>query len=238
MDNMQTVFNRIGGNGDTTPNTLFGQLYNINQQIQAISPSSQTASVATILQDVQSILSTLGTTNDTAANVTVMGNIKSVQSLIGTSASTSTTTLFGSLNGPNSNVVQASNNAAAAMSLAQQIINDLGVNGATPNVYVKLKNLEDDVANIQQSATQLIQGTANTPGLTQQSIDNLNKFLADQAKKAGLQQPMTTNDLSAKESRDMEKVNEKLEEINAKIAALREAMNVQDVVVKSWYESE
>ena len=36
----------------------------------------------------------------------------------------------------------------------------------------------------------------------------------------------------------MEKVNEKLEEINAKIAALREAMNVQDVVVKSYYESE
>ena len=49
---------------------------------------------------------------------------------------------------------------------------------------------------------------------------------------------MAVSELSAKESKDMEKVNEKLEEINAKIAALREAMNVQDVVVKSWYESE
>ena len=44
---------------------------------------------------------------------------------------------------------QAANNAAAAMAYAQQIINDLGVNGATPNVYRKLKNLEDDVQNIQ-----------------------------------------------------------------------------------------
>jgi len=44
--------------------------------------------------------------------------------------------------------------------------------------------------------------------------------------------------LSEKESQDMEKVNDKLEELKAKIDALREAMNVQDVVVKSYYESE
>ena len=55
--------------------------------------------------------------------------------------------------------------------LAQQILNDLGVNGATPTVYQKLKNLEDDVSNIQQSATQLTQGAQNNPGLPQQTID-------------------------------------------------------------------
>ena len=49
---------------------------------------------------------------------------------------------------------------------------------------------------------------------------------------------MAVAPLTGKEAQDMEKVKEKLEEINAKIAALREAMNVQDVVVKSWYESE
>jgi hypothetical protein len=53
-----------------------------------------------------------------------------------------------------------------------------------------------------------------------------------------LNAPVSFFKLSTKESKDAEKVNEKLEEINAKIAALREAMNVQDVVVKSWYESE
>jgi hypothetical protein len=36
----------------------------------------------------------------------------------------------------------------------------------------------------------------------------------------------------------MDKVNEKLEEIDAKILALREAMKLDDVVVKTWFESE
>ena len=147
---------------------------------------------------------------------------------MGTSASTATTTLFGSVN-------QASNNAAAAMSFAQQILTALG-NGA--NISSQLKSLQDAISNVQAATTQLTQGNQNNPGLTQELIDALNKFLSQQAQQAGLQKPMTVNDLSAKESQDMEKVNEKLEEIAAKIGALREAMNVQDVVVKSWYESE
>ena len=130
------------------------------------------------------------------------------------------------------------------MSLAQQIINDLGVNGATPNVYQKLKNLEDDVQNIQESTTQLVNGTQGPggaqqqPGLTQQTLNSLTNFLNQQAKQAGLEKTLGVSGLSAKESQDMEKVNEKLEEIDAKIAALREALNVQDVVVKSYYESD
>ena len=146
--------------------------------------------------------------------------------------------MFGNLNGANSQVGQAASNAAAAQSYAQQIINDLGVNGATPNVYAKLKNLEDSIQSIQDTTTQIMNGTQNQPGLTQETIDKLTKFLNDEAKKAGLQQTLTVKDLSRQEAKDMEKVNEKLEEINAKIAALREAMNVQDVVVKSYYESE
>jgi hypothetical protein len=74
--------------------------------------------------------------------------------------------------------------------------------------------------------------------LTQDAIDKLTQFLNQQAQQAGLQKTLTVTDLSAKEAQDMEKVNDKLEEIRAKIDALREAMNVQDVVVKSFYESE
>ena len=124
------------------------------------------------------------------------------------------------------------------MSYAQQIINDLGVNGATPNVYAKLKNLEDAIQNIQQAATQLVNGTENQPSLPQDTIDKLTQFLNKQAQQAGLQKTLGVSELSKQESQDMEKVNEKLEEINAKIAALREALNVQDVVVKSYYESD
>ena len=53
-----------------------------------------------------------------------------------------------------------------------------------------------------------------------------------------MEETMTVAQLSEKESKDIEKVNGKLEEITAKINALRETMQIQDVVVKTWFESE
>jgi len=228
MTTMQTVFTRVGQEGDGNPHSLFGQLDGILVAVKKINPG---ADISTILSTVTNIQSALGTNGDTSSSTTVFGNIKSVTKLLGAATDTSTTTLFGITN-------TASSNAAAAQSYAQQIITDLGVNGATPNVYAKLKNLEESVQNIQDSATQLVNGSQNAPTLTQETIDALVKFLNDQAKKAGLAPTMSVEQLSVKESKDMEKVNDKLEEIAAKIAALREAMKVQDVVVKSYYESE
>jgi len=199
--------------------TLFHLLNTVNAQTASLTSSGNVSQILTAINSVQT---TVGT----------------IQNLIGSATSTATNTLFGSLNGPNSNVVNASNNAAAAMSLAQQIINDLGVNGATPNMYAKLKNMEDDIQNIQQAATQLVNGNENQPSLPQDTIDKLTNFLNQQAKQAGLQKTLGVAELSKRESQDMEKVNEKLEEIDAKISALREALNVQDVVVKSYYESD
>jgi hypothetical protein len=157
------------------------------------------------------------------------------------------------------------------MSFAQQIVTDLGVNGQTPNVYAKLKSLEDAIQDIQSATTQLVNGSGagaagagagagagqgagqgagagagqgagagagqNQQGLAQGAIERLSQFLNAQAQQAGLQQTLSVKNLSAQEAKDMEKVNDKLEEINAKIDALREALNVQDVVVKSYYES-
>ena len=59
------------------------------------------------------------------------------------------------------------------------------------------------------------------------------KFLAD-----NIPLHMSLRVFDYLDRKDMEKVKDKLEEINAKIDALRDAMNVQDVVVKSYYESE
>jgi tetrahydromethanopterin S-methyltransferase subunit G len=39
-------------------------------------------------------------------------------------------------------------------------------------------------------------------------------------------------------SKEIEKVHDKLEEIDAKVKALKEAMQNKDVVIKTWYESE
>jgi hypothetical protein len=210
-------------------------LNTINQAVTTINYKSP---VNQILNTVQSIQSILGSTSNTATNNTVFGNIMNVENLIGNSTTNATGTLFGSLSGANSYPVQAANNAAAAMSEAQQIITDLGVNGATPNMYAKLKNLEDDIQDIQTSTTNLVTGINNTSGLAQASTEKLTQFINQQAQQAGLQKTLGVASLSSKEAKDMEKVNDKLEEIKAKIDALREALNVQDVVVKSYYESE
>jgi len=101
-----------------------------------------------------------------------------------------------------------------------------------------LQNLENEIQNIQSATTNLTQGIQNAPGLTQATIDKLAAFLNQKAQEAGLQKTLGVEGISQKETKDMEKVNDKLEEIKAKIEALREAMNVQDVVVKSFYESE
>ena len=130
------------------------------------------------------------------------------------------------------------------MSFAQQIIAELGTNGGA-DVTTQLKGLQDAIDTIQSATNQLVNGTgagagngAGGPSLTQDTIDKLTTFLNDQAKKAGMEKTLSVASLATNEAKDMEKVNEKLEEINAKIAALREAMNVQDIVVKSYYESE
>ena len=98
--------------------------------------------------------------------------------------------------------------------------------------------MEDAIQNIQDATTNLTNGINSAPGLTQETIDKLTQFLNTQAQQAGLQKTLGAKGLSSKEAKDMEKVNDKLEEIKAKIDALREAMNVQDVVVKSYYESD
>jgi len=98
--------------------------------------------------------------------------------------------------------------------------------------------LEDAIEEIKKSALELTKGQEDSASATKQIIDTLTQMLSREAKKAGLEDTMTVAQLSEKESKDIQKVNEKLEEITVKINALREAMQVQDVVVKTWFESE
>jgi tetrahydromethanopterin S-methyltransferase subunit B len=75
--------------------------------------------------------------------------------------------------------------------------------------------------------------------MAQKIVSMVKDVINEQAKQAGLDQTgLMIEDLSKKQSRDMEKVNEKLDEIDAKVRALQEAMKLEDVVVKTWFESE
>ena len=98
--------------------------------------------------------------------------------------------------------------------------------------------MEDAITDIKAEAEKISSKQQDSSTNAKQIIDSLNQLLQREAKAAGLEDTMTVAALSEKESKDMEKVNAKLEEITAKINALREAMNVQDVVVKTWFESE
>ena len=165
------------------------------------------------------------------------GDINNVEGLIGGTTDASTVaSVFGNLAKVSDFSEKSKNSASAALALTISIINDLGVNGATPDVYSKLKNLEEAIADIQKATQDLTEGQAEGAGFAKEMLDALNKFLDKEAKKAGMDD-MGAGELSTKDAKDLDKVNEKLEEITAKLNALQEAMNVQDVVVKTWYES-
>ena len=60
-----------------------------------------------------------------------------------------------------------------------------------------------------------------------------------QAKAAGMQSDaLKSSTADVAKSKQLEQVHDKLEEIDAKIKALSEAVKSKDVVIKTWYESE
>ena len=158
---------------------------------------------------------------------------------MGTSTDTADApTIFGDLSVVSNIAKGGKSSADAALGYTQELIRDLGVNGANPNAYEKLKLLENAVTEIKKTAEDLTRGQDDSADMVKQVLDLLNQKFSEAAKQAGLADTMTVAELSEKQAKDMQKVNEKLEEITAKINALREAMEVQDVVVKTWFESE
>jgi hypothetical protein len=134
-------------------------------------------------------------------------------------------------------------NAGAALGVAQEIQRDLGVYGATPDVYTRLKDLQGYIEDIQKAAIKVSKKQEESGGAVMEIVKALKKFLDDQAKAAGLGGEGAGSGLEVAmkdiaKGKDLDKVKEKLEEIDAKIKALKEAMKSQDVVIKTWYESE
>jgi hypothetical protein len=99
--------------------------------------------------------------------------------------------------------------------------------------------LEEYIKDIQNAALALADKQDMTTEIAQKVVGMVKDMLNEQAKLAGLENTgLMVEELTKKQAADSEKVNEKLEEINAKIMALQEAMKIDDVVVKTWFESE
>jgi len=66
----------------------------------------------------------------------------------------------------------------------------------------------------------------------------LTNFVNESAKAVGLGGgEIDVQGLTEEEASEEDKIYEKLEEINAKINALKESVESEDVIIKTWFES-
>jgi hypothetical protein len=202
---------------------MFGKINAILASISSVDPSS--------------ILNILGTPTDTSSANTIFGDINSIQGTIGTSSGA--TDVFAQMDIIQSFAQTAKSNAGAAYATAQNIESDLGVNGRTPTVDAQLKILEGYIKDIQVAAMGL-GGKQDAMGeVSQQLIGLVKDLMNQQATGAGLGgSGLALEGLGQQQARDAEKVSEKLDEMDAKIRAIYEAMNVDDVIVKTWFTAE
>jgi hypothetical protein len=247
---------------------MFGRLNQVLLDIADVN-SSTDSSTTTILTTVSAIQTTIGSSTDTGATATIFGDINDLQASIGTNSQSDSSSMFEQLDVIQEFADTGKSNAAAALGVAQNIEQDLGVFGATPNAYDQLRLLEEYILEIREAAENLTEGQQESGGMAGQIIQKLSEFLQQQAQMAGLGSaspdgsgagsgkgegegegeaesaagkgpggsPLDVDDI-AKGEFDMDAVNDKLEEIDAKINALKEAMDTEDAVVRTWFESD
>jgi hypothetical protein len=229
LNQMNSIYALIGNDITSTSNdNLLGKINNIQTALGS--------------DDFKSVLDLLGTDTDSADSKTIFGDIKNIQSLIGTNTSTdteNTTKMFTQMDKIQDFANKGQANAGAALGVAQVLSEDLGVNGQSPSAYGKLQELQQYINEIQQAALDLGGKQDATGELAQNLVGMVKDLLNEQAKLAGLEDTgLLIENLTKQQAKDSERVGNKLEEIDAKIRALQEAMKVDDVVVKTWFESE
>ncbi|NLE64364.1 MAG: hypothetical protein GX606_00390, partial [Elusimicrobia bacterium] len=129
--------------------------------------------------------------------------------------------------------------ASAALGVAIDLQGDLGVEGQSPNAYQELKVIEGYVKDLKSAASAIGSKQEAVGGMAQDFVSMVQDMMKQQAQALGLEETgLAVGDMAKQGAPDLEKINDKLDEIDAKIRALQEAMKVEDVVVKTWFESE
>ncbi len=82
------------------------------------------------------------------------------------------------------------------------------------------------------SKNQIDQGS-----LAQEILKLLADSVKNSAKAIGLEKEVRVENVTTKEAGDMSKVDEKLDEIKAKVSAIKESVETDHVVVKSYFEN-
>ena len=164
-----------------------------------------------------------------------------MEGLIGASTDTETTaTIFGSLaklTDIKSNVKKAKGGAEAALGEIQGVRQEIGAKGQTPVVYERLKKLEAALKELKTSAEAISESQVESGALASEMIDKLSNVLNESAKAVGLEGTgVEAEGLTKEEAIDNKKISDKLDEIRAKLEALKESVETQDVVIKTYFE--
>jgi len=133
-------------------------------------------------------------------------------------------------------VDSAKSSAGAALSEAQAVRDDLGAEGQTPNTYDRIKNMTDALSQLQTAAEAISESQVESGTLASEILTTLTKFVNESSKALGLGEEIEISELGADEADDGRKVHDKLNEINAKLDALKESVEMDKVVVKTWFE--
>ncbi|HQP11909.1 MAG TPA: hypothetical protein PK470_04000, partial [Candidatus Omnitrophota bacterium] len=225
---------------------LMGSINSLTALLGATTDTSASNTVFGNLQEIIDYVDTLellvGTVSDTSASETVFGGLAGIEGSLGDYADTeSSQTVFGELSKLEElreNVNTAKSNAGAALTEAQSIRAELGASGQTPNTYSRIKELDTALSELKTSIASIAETQVSAEGVASQILSTLTNFVNEATDALGLgDSDMTVEDLTEEEAGDEEKVFAKLDEINAKLNALKEAIETDDVVVKTWFES-
>jgi len=229
-----TLDTLIGESTDTDVDaTLFGKLYVIDQ---AVASMSGTTDLDTIGTDIDTIITRLGTPTDTSAQSTVFGDLKETLDLIGTAADATTdTTMYGKLNDIQDNANTGKQSADAALGIVTSMRDDLGINGKAP-MYDKVLELSSMVEDIRAATADLSSSTGDSEAYAVEMIDMLAGLVNQSADIYGLELEIKT--LNETEITDLDTIKEKLNEMNAVLLAIKESVDADDIVVKTWFESD
>jgi len=153
-----------------------------------------------------------------------------------TSDSEATESVLGKLNNIREISDSAKSSANASLSIITEIRDDLGINGQTPNLYDKVSDLETTLSELSNLASQISDNQLDYGTVAEDMLDTLGELVNQASKSLGLE--IEIKELVQQDYDNVEKVNDKLQEIDAKLSALKESIAEDDVIIKSWFESE
>jgi len=167
----------------------------------------------------------------------IFSDLNGIETLVGAASdAASTESIFGKLNNISTDASSGKSSADAALGIVTELRTDIGVEGQSPNLYDRVGELEDIIGDIEEITVSISENTGESEALSLEMLSILTELVNQSAESLGLN--LEVKQLTEEETKDIEKVNDKLIEIDAKIQAIKESMSLDEVVIKTYFETE